>query len=98
MAPVAEATRNRREDRLFRRDRLVGFGDASRTLGISRDTLRNWYDRGDVPAVVGAGGVWSTYQSWVDMVMASARPGRAGSVCEITRQWFALHIPEALSA
>jgi hypothetical protein len=101
MAPIAEATRNRRgsrEDRLPRRDRLVSFGGASRTLGVSRDTLRNWYEAGAVPAIVGAGGGWSTYQSWVDMVMASARPGAAGDVRAVTRTWFAIHIPEALSA
>lgn len=101
MAPIAEATRSRRgsrEDRLPRRDQLVSFGTASRTLGISRDTLRNWYDRGDVPAIVGGGGAWSTYQSWVDAVMGSARPGAAGDVRAVTRTWFAIHIPEALSA
>jgi hypothetical protein len=81
-----------------RSDRLVSFPRAAARLGLTTETLHNWYKADAVPAIVGPGNRWSTYESWVAAVMVSARPGCAGNVPAITRDWFALHIPEALSA
>jgi len=78
-------------------DRLIPIGDASRLLGYSADTLRRWHDEGHMPAVITPGGQWSTYQSFIDAVLASARPKQAGSIEEIARDWFAAHAPEAVA-
>ena len=82
---------------LQRADRLIPIGDASRLLGYSADTLRRWDDEGHMPAVITPGGQWSTYQSFIDAVLASARPKQAGSIEEIARDWFAAHAPEAVA-
>jgi hypothetical protein len=44
-----------------------------------------------MPAVIGPGGRWSTYESFIDAVLASARPRQAGVIEEIARDWFAAH-------
>jgi hypothetical protein len=80
-----------------RTDRLIPIGDASRLLGYSADTLRRWHDEGHMPAVITPGGQWSTYESFIDAVLASARPKQAGSIEEIARDWFAAHAPEAVA-
>jgi MerR family regulatory protein len=82
---------------LQRADRLIPIGDASRLLGYSADTLRRWHDEGHMPAVITPGGQWSTYESFIDAVLASARPKQAGSIEEIARDWFAAHAPEAVA-
>jgi hypothetical protein len=82
----------------LRKDWLVAFSEAARTLGTTPETLRSWHAKGDVPAIVGPGGGWLTYASWIADVMRSARPGSAGDIAAVTRDWFATHIPEALSA
>lgn len=101
MTVIAEALPQRRStggsDRL-RKDRLVTFSEAARTLGTTPETLRNWHAKENVPAIVGPGGGWLTYASWIADVMRSARPGAAGDIAAVTRNWFATHIPEALSA
>ena len=78
-------------------DRLIPIGEASRLLGYSADTLRRWHDEGHMPAVITPGGQWSTYESFIDAVLASARPKQAGSIEEIARDWFAAHVPEAVA-
>jgi excisionase family DNA binding protein len=80
-----------------RADRLIPIGEAARLLGYSADTLRRWHDEGHMPAVITPGGQWSTYQSFIDAVLASARPKQAGSIEEIARDWFAAHAPEAVA-
>lgn len=80
-----------------REDRLVPFPEAARRLGRSPDTLRLWHDDGHMPAVVTPGGQWSTYESFIDAVLASARPKQAGSIEQIARHWFAEHSPEAVA-
>jgi len=42
------------------------------------------------------GGQWSTYESFIDAVLASARPRRAGVIEQIARDWFAGRSSEAL--
>ena len=59
-------------------DRLVPFADASVRLGKTPETLRAWHDAGCCPAVVSPGGQWSTYESFIVAVLASARPKQAG--------------------
>ena len=80
-----------------REDRLVPFPEAARRLGRSPDTLRLWHDDGHMPAVVTPGGQWSAYESFIDAVLASARPKQAGSIEQIARHWFAEHGPEAVA-
>jgi len=70
-------------------DRLVPFPEAGTRLGRTADTLRNWHEEGHLPAVVSPGGQWSTYESFINDVLASARPGHAGSIEDIARAWFA---------
>jgi len=50
-----------------------------------------------MPAVVTPGGQWSTYESFIDAVLASARPKQAGSIEQIARDWFAEHTSEAVA-
>ena len=80
-----------------RGDCLVPLPEAARRLGRSPDTLRLWHDDGHMPAVVTPGGQWSTYESFIDAVLASARPKQPGSIEEIARGWFAAHAPEAVA-
>jgi hypothetical protein len=95
--PKRPVSLRRRTPVLQRADRLIPIGDASRLLGYSADTLRRWHDEGNMPAVITPGGQWSTDQSFIDAVLASARPKQAGSIEEIARDWFAAHAPEAVA-
>ncbi len=69
-------------------DRLVPFSEAALRLGKTPDTLRRWHDEGHLPAVI-MQGQWSTYESFIAAVLASARPGQAGVIEDIARAWFA---------
>jgi hypothetical protein len=75
-----------------RKERLVTWARAASVLGRSPDTLTNWFEQGLVPAVRTPGQRLSTYASWLDAVLASARPGQAGDVAEVTRQWWDEHL------
>ena len=86
-----------RNPRRPRGDRLIPFPAAASRLGRSTDTLRLWHDAGHCPAVVSPGGQWSTYESFIDAVLASARPGQAGQIEQIARDWFAAHAAEAVA-
>jgi hypothetical protein len=72
----------------LRGDVLIPLGAAARRLGRASDTLKGWAERYGIPAVKDFGGEWLTYQSWVDAVLASALPGRAGSIADVTRAWW----------
>jgi hypothetical protein len=88
----------RHDSRLpVRRDCLIPFPEAARRLGRSPDTLRLWHDEGHMPAVITPGGQWSTYSSFIDAVLASARPRQPGSIEGIARDWFAAHASEAMT-
>src|SRR5262249_18006282 len=80
-----------------RRDRLIPIGTAAPLLGYSADTLRRWHDEGHLPAVITPGGQWSVHESFISAVLASPRPGRAGVIEEIARDWFAAHAPKAVA-
>jgi hypothetical protein len=95
-APQARPSHRNRAASLA--DRLIPLSVASSRLGYSVDTLRRWHGEGHMPAVVGPGGLWSTYESFIAAVLASARPKVAGSIEEIARDWFAAHAPEAVPA
>lgn len=69
-------------------DRLVPFPEAAPLLGKTPETLRAWHDEGHLPAVMSPGGQWSTYESFITAVLASARPGQAGRIEDIARAWF----------
>src|ERR1700689_5451518 len=98
MAVIAQDARmsaaRRRNLRAVRNDSLIPFPEAARRLGRSPDTLRLWHADGHMPAVVTPGGQWSTYESFINAVLASARPKQAGSIERIALNWFAEHISE----
>ena len=96
-ATEAGTLRVSRRNSRQRGDSLVPFPEAARRLGRSADTLRLWHDAGHCPAVVSPGGQWATYESFIDAVLASARPGQAGQIEQIARDWFAAHTPEAVA-
>ena len=92
MTETAEMAKFRRPGRVPASadgDRLVPFADASARLGWTPETLRNWHDGGHLPAVQSPGGQWATFESFIVMVLASARPGRPGRIEQIARAWFA---------
>jgi hypothetical protein len=74
-----------------RRDWLVSWSVAADTLGRTTKTLTEWYEAGHVPAVRSPGGQLSAHASWLADVMASAKPGEAGDIPEVTRDWWARH-------
>ena len=88
-AAAAGTNRPSRSIMLPQPDRLIPFPQAARRIGRSPDTLRNWHDEGHLPAVISPGGQWSTYESFISAVLASARPGKAGVIEDIARAWFA---------
>lgn len=74
-----------------RRDWLVPWSVAADTLNRTKETLTSWHEKGFIPAVRTPAGDWFTYASWLADVMASARPGKAGEMAEVTRDWWARH-------
>ncbi len=96
-ASAAAPPARRRSPAPAPRDCLVPFPEAARRLGRSPDTLRLWHDDGHMPAVVTPGGQWSTYESFINAVLASARPKQPGSIEEIARNWFATHAAGAVA-
>jgi hypothetical protein len=91
-ASVATSPARRQSPHSARGDCLVPLPEAARRLGRSPDTLRLWHGDGHMPAVVTPGGQWSTYESFINAVLASARPKQPGSIEEIAREWFAAHL------
>jgi hypothetical protein len=88
-AAVAGTERPSRRSIALRPDRLIPFPQAARRIGRSPDSLRKWHDEGHLPAVVSPGGQWSTYDSFITAVLASARPGCPGRIEDVARDWFA---------
>jgi hypothetical protein len=75
--------------RMSRGDALVAWSLVAGKVGRTPGTLKAWHRRYGVPAVITPDGDWLGYQSWVDAVLGSARPGQAMSITETTRQWWA---------
>ena len=94
---VASSAKRQGSRPLVRGDCLIPFPEAARRLGMSPDTLRLWHDEGHMPAVITPGGQWSTYASFINAVLASARPKQPGSIEEIARDWCAAHAQEAVA-
>jgi hypothetical protein len=85
--------------RVSRRDALVPWPRAAKVLGRSTDTLDNWFADPAIamPAVQQPGGK-ATYASWLDAVLASARPGVAGDMAAASRRWWDERFPGARKA
>lgn len=82
------------EVRVLRPERLVSWSRAAAALGRDPKTLSNWCDEIDVPVVRTPGGHLSTYVSWVNDVLMSARPGQAGDIADVTSRWWLAHFPQ----
>ena len=70
-------------------DRLLKVRDAADKLAMSAQRLKAAIRDGKSPGV-SKGGQWLVPQSFVSMVLYSARPGAATSFEAIAAQWFAL--------
>jgi hypothetical protein len=75
---------------------LVPIADASRRLGRSVWTLKRRYAEGHLPAVID-GNRWLVPESFINAVVASARPKQAGAIERTAREWFAAHTSEAVA-
>jgi hypothetical protein len=73
---------------------LVPFATAGRRLGRSVWSLRRLYHKGFLPAVT-ISARWFTYESFIDAVLASARPGQAGVIEDVASAWFAERAAES---
>ena len=94
LASATDARKPRPRRKVSRRpdgDRLVPLSIAAQRLGRSTETLREWHDEGHMPAVVTPGSQWMAFDSFIAAVLASARPGQAGDIAAIGREWFAAH-------
>ena len=76
---------------------LVPIAEASRRLGRSVWTLKRRYAEGHLPVVID-GNRWLVPESFIKAVLASARPKQAGSMEEIAREWFSMHLSEAAAS
>ena len=73
-------------------DGLTPIAVAAKRLGRSPWTLKRWYRKGILPAVI-MERRWYVPESFLAMVGTSPRPGRAGILEEIAAAWFAAHTP-----
>lgn len=76
---------------------LVPIGAAARRLGRSPWTLKRWYAKELLPVVI-IQGQWHVPESFLAMVAASPRPGRAGDMKTIAAEWFAANSPAPAGA
>jgi hypothetical protein len=67
--------------------RLVPIEDASRRLCRSVWTLKRLYADGDLPVTI-IRTRWFVPESFIDLVFASMRPGRAADFSEVAQAWF----------
>ena len=77
-------------------DKLLPIADASERLRISPWALKRMHKAGNLPAVI-ANKRWFVPESFVAMVLGSPRPGRAGVIEDIARDWFTAHTAEAVA-
>jgi hypothetical protein len=71
---------------------LVPIAEAGRRLRRSVWTLKRLYADDNLPVVM-IGNRWLIPQSFIDMVFASIRPGRAADITEVAQAWFAANAP-----
>lgn len=77
---------------------LVPIADAARRLRRSVWTLKRLYADDSLPVVI-ISNRWLVPQSFIDMVFASIRPGRAADIAEVAEAWFAANAdPEAVAS
>jgi hypothetical protein len=77
---------------------LVPIADAARRLRRSVWTLKRLYADDNLPVVM-IGNRWLIPQSFIDLVFASMRPGRAADFSEVAQAWFAANAdPEAVAS
>jgi predicted site-specific integrase-resolvase len=69
-------------------DRLVPIAEASARLRRSVWTLKRYFAKGWLPVVI-AGANWFVPESFIEMLWASIRPGRAANFAEVAGAWFA---------
>ena len=67
--------------------RLVPISEASRRLRRSVWTLKRLYADGDLPVTI-IRSRWFVPESFIDLVFASMRPGRAADFSEVAQAWF----------
>jgi hypothetical protein len=72
---------------------FVRLGAAADRLGYSESTLRRWYRKRWLP-LIRAGRGACVPLSFLAMLEASPRPGRAGVVAEVAAEWFRLYAGE----
>ena len=75
-------------------DRLVPISEAGQRLGRSVWTLKRLHGRGQLPATI-SGTQWLVPDSFIRMVFASMRPGRAADFGNVAQAWFAIYDPGA---
>lgn len=78
-------------------DKLVPIAAASARLGRSVWTLKRMHAKGELPVFM-AGANWLVPESFIDLVFASMRPGRAADFAEVAQAWFAANTPEAVAS
>ena len=77
--------------------RLVPIAEASRRLRRSVWTLKRLYADGDLPVTI-IRNRWFVPESFIDLVFASMRPGRAADFSEVAQAWFVANAdPEAVA-
>jgi hypothetical protein len=73
---------------------LVPFATAGKHLGRSAWSLRRLHRKGCLPAVT-ISARWFTYESFINAVLSSARPGQAPAIEDVARAWFAERVTES---
>jgi hypothetical protein len=76
-------------------DCLVPLWLAAKKLGVTEESVGDWHVKYRVPLVRSPGRFRFTYESWLAMVLASPRPGRAGDMQAVTDAWWDRYFPGA---
>jgi hypothetical protein len=71
----------------------VPLARAAKRLGVSEDSITNWFEAGAVPVVRTPGRTRYTYDSWLTAVLTSARPGEYGDMAAVAEAWWDEHFP-----
>ena len=74
-------------------ERLMPLAQAAGTLGVTEDSLTNWFKAGWCPIVRPPGRTRYTYASWLHAVMTCARPGQYGDMRAASDRWWDEHFP-----
>lgn len=77
-------------------DVLVPIAEASARLRRSVWTLKRYFTKGWLPVTI-IGQDWFIPESFISLVFASMRPGRAANFGDVAKNWFAKYAPEAVA-